>query len=374
MAKNTSPPIATQPKRRWRVSNDEWNDILNVRHGLWRCGYIVIPSDETGKKPLFSKWPQFQYDPQDPEPAIPRQMTNAGTLSKLPHLGTGASTTGLVTFDLDLDDADAVADARASIEDIAGPAPLVRFRDNSPRLMLIYGAGKTTPKLANDGFVKTPFGAIGCDAAHAGQFVHLHGLHPSGARLQYEDATPWQTPTHSLTKVEGEALPQIAKALAHSLGGDVGGMAVAGKGFAGDMRTKRGEVGLRDAVADLVTGASITNSMETIAEILINDLDVADHAAEELIEGLIMAGERMTPTEAKRYDNARSQLGTDGRQGIGICRAIGMYKDKRIEDDLRPVKIEEQGQMEILATAFKRADPEVRKVFYEKLKQIAPKA
>ena len=184
MRKNTDREPSAQGRRRWHVSAEEWAHTLEVRKGLWQCGYTTIPCDEEGKKPLFANWPQFQYNPDDPEPAIPRTINRAGHPTKAPHLGTGASTYPLVTFDMDFDSADddqgeaaaAVEDAREVIERIAGPAPLVRYRDDSPRKMLIYGAAPGQWSIANDGLVKTDFGNIGCDANHHGQFVHGTGL------------------------------------------------------------------------------------------------------------------------------------------------------------------------------------------------------
>ena len=154
-----------------------------------------------GKKPLFSNWPSFKYNGNDPEPAIPRAYVNSGKRCKMPHFNTGVSTLGLVTFDIDITGAEAAMAFRRAIEAAIGrPADFVRFRKDSSKMTLFYGVERgATWQYAVNGAVCTTHGNIDIDANHPGQFVCLHGIHSSGALIEFDGDKPWDVPQDQLT-------------------------------------------------------------------------------------------------------------------------------------------------------------------------------
>src|SRR5579863_6794654 len=107
--------------------------VVALRHCIIAHNYQPISiynwdarCDSPGKKPFDLGWPQAKGIPRWSE-----QATN-----------TGVVTNNLRAIDVDIDDAEAAKTAVALAEQSIGRT-LVRFRDNSPRRLLLYrGSGK----------------------------------------------------------------------------------------------------------------------------------------------------------------------------------------------------------------------------------------
>ena len=124
--------------------------IMQVRIGLFANGYQPVPVARwdhpdipdrktgelkrvAGKAPLAFGW----------------QNTKGVPATRADTPNTGILTRGLQAVDVDIDGEDDAEVARGIIEKVAGPSPCVRWRENSPRVLLLYRAPlETEPKSA----------------------------------------------------------------------------------------------------------------------------------------------------------------------------------------------------------------------------------
>ncbi len=52
--------------------------VQAVRAGLAANGFSVVCCNEGTKGPAYADWPNYIYDPTDPEPAVPRTFNGNG--------------------------------------------------------------------------------------------------------------------------------------------------------------------------------------------------------------------------------------------------------------------------------------------------------
>lgn len=311
-------------KRRWKISDDEYAEILEVRAALHRGGYEVLPADEEGKRPAFAGWPAFLYDPNDPEPVIPRTKNGDGHPTKAPHFATGAKTSELVSVDIDVNDRDAAQRARVAYEEIAGHAGCVRTRPNSSRVMLLYRAGPDIERLAINA-AAAGVGAIEIDGNHPGQFVMLHGRHPSGVMVTYEGDAPWEVPVSELPTVNRHTCLAAHKAATDAIGVKSlqydGRTQLSGQGTT-CLPARRSPTGAVHALVDIITARSITPSaIEFLRQLCFEFNPEPIVLAEEMIRAAVEAGIELNPSEASRYENLLRQM-DPARQRVTLQAAM----------------------------------------------------
>lgn len=291
-------------RNRWRVSDREAEIVQGVRAGLHEQGMNVLPCDEEGKKPAFAKWPEYVYDPSDPEPMVPRTQNNAGEPTKAPHFATSVKTLGMSAVDIDIDDPMLARSARIAFEESAGVEPaFVRFRKNTGRVMLIYPMRESGGISSSNGGAD---GAIECDANKAGQQIMVHGRHPSGVYVEYEGDQPWEV---SLDEFDALSVDALRAGLEASCGR----VGIEFKNFSTDGRVA-GVVERRDVsiaaqyCVDLLMGRTITPAATEIFRHLLFEYDAPPRFVEELVRALVKKGREINPQAAERYDNLLKQM------------------------------------------------------------------
>lgn len=189
------------------MNRKTWREIVSIRERMHAGGWHVLPVVERSKGPQFARWPDYAYDPVHPEPQVPRTRNAAGERTRIAHLGTGAKTLGIVAVDIDIDHGERAQAALVAFQQAAGiQAPLVRYRNGSPRRLLVYAAAsdvvRTSDSQGSEG------AKIEIFAQHAGKQVFLHGVHPSGEALKFEGDAPEDAAV--------SALPILSAALLNS--------------------------------------------------------------------------------------------------------------------------------------------------------------
>ena len=150
-----------------------------ARAAMWADGYRPValyswdsPVDEKqrGKRPKGDAWQaRARLDPPEAATAAPEPDA----------LETGILCDGLRALDLDIDDADAAAAVRALAVRMFGET-MTRFRDNSPRGLMVYRAADGSPAK------RTLMGSRGkIEVLGHGQQFAAHGRHHTGADLQW---------------------------------------------------------------------------------------------------------------------------------------------------------------------------------------------
>jgi hypothetical protein len=183
-------------------------EVWSRREKLYDAEYRPVPiyhpgAGEDGKRPWGKAWPQAAL--RDPPPAVadpPRPEA----------LNTGILTTGLRAADFDIDDDRVAGSVKQIAFDVLGET-LIRFRSNSPRLLLPYRAAEGAPahqKLTGQ------FGAVqmlGRDQ----QFV-ADGIHGSGVPLEWYPEPPWIHPRSNLPAIKPEQETEFFARIAKEIG------------------------------------------------------------------------------------------------------------------------------------------------------------
>ncbi len=190
---NDDPPSDDEPDRDSNPSPGKHEALIervwSQRREMWNAGFRPVPvyghdqpiSDwigSPGKQPAGKAW--HEQAMENPPRAVTERPRHDA-------LNTGVLANGLRPFDLDIEDAAALAAVRSVIEEHLGFAP-VRFRRNSPKKTLLYRAAEGEPPkrtLTGEGHSKE-FSMKVEVLGRNGQFVAF-GTHPSGAQLEWEN-------------------------------------------------------------------------------------------------------------------------------------------------------------------------------------------
>ena len=173
--------------------------VAAERQRLYDAGYRPIPVLTGDKRPLGTDW--VNSAKRDPPAAI--------SFQPVPHaLNSGILCDGLRAIDLDIDDKETAARARAIIVQRFGEAP-IRMRANSSRCLLLYRAADGTPPKLTLAGNKGKIEVLG-----KGQQFVAFGTHPTGAHLEWFPDAPGQEPLHALPAITEADLQELLAQLA----------------------------------------------------------------------------------------------------------------------------------------------------------------
>ncbi len=166
---------------------------------LYNWNASSLPLKDRGKRPKGDAW-QARARRNPPEAAEARVETDATC--------TGILCDGLRALDLDIEDAAVAHHSRAIALSTLGHAP-IRFRDNSPRCLLVYRAAEGEPDKRQ---IVGKLGKI--EMLGRGQQFAAYGHHHTGALLRWMPEGLAQTPRHTLPAVtEAEITEFFAKVM-----------------------------------------------------------------------------------------------------------------------------------------------------------------
>ena len=155
----------------------------------WDCRHPWLRPEDAGKRPKGERWEErARRDPPDATVTPPEPDA----------LETGILCDGLRIFDFDLEDFEAVARLRALAVAHFGET-LVRWRDNSSRIAMMYRAAEGEP---GKRVLPGKLGKI--EVLGLGQQLAAIGTHPSGAVLRWTPEAP--------TTASCDMLPAITEA------------------------------------------------------------------------------------------------------------------------------------------------------------------
>jgi len=179
------------------------NEVWAIRRSLTSNGWFWLPVISNGKKPVDDGW------------QIPRKR-DARFINKplLFALNTGLLCNGLRVVDIDVNELERVKAIYALAVTMLGDAP-VRYRDNSPRILLPYRAAVGEPKkryVTSTSFRGGPDNQLEKIEVlgHGRQFV-AYQTHNSGAEIRWSPDAPH---LHSLTDLTAVTEEQIGAFLA----------------------------------------------------------------------------------------------------------------------------------------------------------------
>lgn len=185
-------------------------EVHALRAQLWDAGFRPVPvynhddaHPSAGKAPMGNAWgDEARRDPPDAvsRPAHPRA------------LNTGLLCDGLRAIDVDVDNPTIAASIRAKALDRFGEAPM-RYRDNSPRVLLLYRATEGAPPKRS---IVGPMGKV--EILGAGQQFVAFGVHPSGADLRWMPEPPGSEMLASLTAISEADVDVFLADVASSIG------------------------------------------------------------------------------------------------------------------------------------------------------------
>lgn len=180
------------------------NDAILFRVAADIHGYNIIEIRTGEKACKVKEWQRRAAKPLDVNRPRPG------------YLNTGILCAGLRVPDIDCDHPDLVEKLEEAARCCLGHAPL-RFRDNSPRVAMMYRAAEGEPRkrvVTSRSFVNLDGKPVKVEVLGAGQFVLAHGIHPSGARLEWEGGSPADTPIEDLPPVSEAQITDFLKAAA----------------------------------------------------------------------------------------------------------------------------------------------------------------
>jgi hypothetical protein len=131
-------------------------------------------------------------------------------------LNTGILCDGLRAVDFDIDNPTLLHACRAVFLDLGGEAPM-RWRHNSPRCLLVYRAAEGEPGKI------TLAGRLGkIEVLGRGQQFVAHGVHDTGADLEWMPEAPWQVLLSSLPALTEDQVHAALARCAPIIGATVG--------------------------------------------------------------------------------------------------------------------------------------------------------
>lgn len=181
-------------------------EIEQARKRLLNNGYQPVPvygpkarCTKPGKQPAGKNWQNAS--------GLPEWNPNAPN--------TGILTRGLRAVDIDVDELDAAGILNLTLARL-GPA-LIRVRSNSGRALLLYQAAEGEPSKRVIELDKKPPPAPGERPPHIdkveilgnGQQFVSHGIHETGAPLEWPASSPFDTPRAELTTITEEQIEAL---------------------------------------------------------------------------------------------------------------------------------------------------------------------
>lgn len=281
----------------------DFAETTALRTAMWHGGWFPVPVWEHTKGPAFCNWSGYRFDPNDPEPLVPRGFNLAGEPTRAAHWGTGALTRRIAAFDIDTDDAAKAHAIRVAFQMGAGEeAGCVRRRANSPRLMLFYATGPDVPEVSAS-FGEKPI-QIELFANHGGRQVMVYGVHPSGAPLEYEGDGPADIAVADLPTLSRADLERAIQAALRAAGLPIPPNVLIGA----KRRSVRKQPTLNAAVDELAetmhaiaTGASVHNAANTMADLLVFQMRMDDEQAAAVLAAFAGMAARLNPDHGDRY-------------------------------------------------------------------------
>lgn len=281
----------------------DFAETTALRTAMWHGEWFPVPVWEHTKGPAFCNWSGYRFDPNDPEPLVPRGFNLAGEPTRAAHWGTGALTRRIAAFDIDTDDAAKAHAIRVAFQMGAGEeAGCVRRRANSPRLMLFYATGPDVPEVSAS-FGEKPV-QIELFANHGGRQVMVYGVHPSGAPLEYEGDGPADIAVADLPTLSRADLERAIQAALRAAGLPIPPNVLIGA----KRRSVRKQPTLNAAVDELAetmhaiaTGASVHNAANNMADLLVFQMRMDDEQAAAVLAAFAGMAARLNPTDAERY-------------------------------------------------------------------------
>ena len=150
-------------------------DVRALRESLWSHGWRPLAVYSSDKRPKGDAWTErARHDPPDAVTAAAVQDA----------LNTGILADGLRALDMDIEDQEIVAQVAALAVEHLGRT-LIRHRANSARCLMVYRAAEGSPHKKSLTGKRGKLEFLG----HGNQFVS-HGLHPSGAKLEWRPKAP----------------------------------------------------------------------------------------------------------------------------------------------------------------------------------------
>lgn len=184
--------------------------VFDLRQALWSSGYRPVPvygpevgGSSPGKRPSGDDWTgRARQNP--PEAAI--------SAPKIDRLNTGVLCDGLRAADIDIDDAETAEAVVALAFKLLGGAP-VRFRENSPRRLLLYRVVQGEPPKR---VISGPKGKI--EILGRGQQFVAFGMHESGVEYHWNPPNFIEFHRDSLNPVTEPQIEEFLREAAMLLG------------------------------------------------------------------------------------------------------------------------------------------------------------
>lgn len=285
------------------MTKRDFAETTALRAAMWHGAWFPVPIWEQTKGPAFCNWTGYRFDPNDPEPLVPRGYALTGEPTRAPHWGTGAITRNIVAFDGDTDDPAKARAMRFAFEEAAGEeAGCVRIRAGSPRMMLFYRAGADVPEVSAS-FGEKPV-QIELFANHGGRQVMVYGVHPSGAPLEYEGDGPADIAAADLPTLSRADLERAIHAALRAAGLPIPPNVLIGA----KRRSVRKQPTLNAAVDELAetmhaiaTGASVHNAANNMADLLVFQMRMDDEQAAAMLAAFAGMAARLNPADTERY-------------------------------------------------------------------------
>tara|TARA_R110002126_G_scaffold2345_12_gene13532 strand:+ start:1210 stop:3288 length:2079 start_codon:yes stop_codon:yes gene_type:complete len=186
--------------------------VFALRQQLWDAGFRPVPiyspdasHDAAGKAPRGADWgDKARQDP--PVAAVAPPTPDA--------LNTGILCDGLRAIDIDVDNPTIAHSIRAKCLAMFGETAM-RYRSNSPRVLLVYRAAEGAPPKR---VITGNFGKV--EVLGRGQQFVGFGVHPSGADLQWLPEAPGEIDVSSLRALTEDEISAFLEACAPSIGAD----------------------------------------------------------------------------------------------------------------------------------------------------------
>lgn len=186
------------------------SQVSALRARMWDAGFRPVPiynpdadHPSAGKAPMGDRWgDEARADP----PGAVRNAAHPAALN------TGVLADGLRAIDIDIDNPTIAASVKAKALDMFGEAPM-RYRQNSPRVLLLYRAAEGSPGKRS---VAGNFGKV--EVLGKGQQFVAHGVHPSGADLHWMPDAPGDIAADDLPALTEAQIDAFLAAVAPSVG------------------------------------------------------------------------------------------------------------------------------------------------------------
>jgi hypothetical protein len=180
------------------------DEVRAFRRRATDNGYSVIRVRSHSKAPYAQKWQLGES--WDALSDVQPEAANTGLLLA-----------GLRCIDIDVDNPQLILEIMGAGRAYLPPSALIRRRANSPRLAILYRAAEGQPSKR---VTKGPKGKV--EILGLGQQVVVHGLHPSGAEITWQNGRgPDAVPRDQLPAVSEQQITAFLNACEPLLGATI---------------------------------------------------------------------------------------------------------------------------------------------------------